>query len=67
MISSTVVGMSKAKDIARVSSLGPHEALYHAIQATSNGYFDDQHLVALDPYHLPYYLDCPLLNLDYLL
>ena len=66
MISSSVGGMSKGKEIVEVPSLGPHEALYHSIQSTSYAYIDDQHLVALDPYHLPYWLDYPLPNLDYL-
>ena len=66
MISSNIGGMSKGKEIVEIHSLGPHEALYHAIQSSSNDYFDDQHLVALDPHHLPYWIDSPLLTLDYL-
>ena len=59
-------GMSKIKDISEVPSLGPHESLYHALRSASNAYFDDQHIVASDPYHLPYWIDSPLPTLDYL-
>ena len=58
--------MSKRKYISEVPSLGPHEAMYHAIQSTSDAYIDDEHLVASDPYHLPYWLDSPLLTLGYI-
>ena len=67
MISSTVKGMSKGKEIDEVPYLGPHESLYHAIHPASDAYFDEQHLVMSDPYHLPYWIDSPLLTLDYLL
>ena len=37
-----------------------------AIQTLSNDDTDDLHLVALDPYHLPYWLEPSLLIIDYL-
>ena len=57
MISSITSGTSKGKEIFETPSLSPHEALYNAIQYTSDAYVDEQHLVASDPYHLPYWLD----------
>ena len=48
-------------------SMSPLKALYHAIQSDSDAYIDDRHLVALDPYHIPYWIDSPLPTLDYLL
>ena len=67
MISSTADDISKGKTIVDVPSLSPPEALYDAIQSTSNSYIDDHHLVASDPYYLPYWLDYPPPSLDYLL
>ena len=67
MISSTVDDMSKGKTIVDAPFLIPLEELYDAIQSTSNSYLDDHHLVALDPYRLPYWLDSPPPHLDYLL
>ena len=61
-----IKGMSKGKEIVESSSMSPHEALYDSIQSVSDAYIDDHQLVALDPYHLPYWLDSPLLTLDYL-
>ena len=67
MISSTTGGMPKGKEIAKLSSRGSNDALYHAIQSASNVDIDDQHLVASDPYHLPYWTDSHIPNMDYLL
>ena len=36
------------------------------VQYASNVHYDDLHLVALDPYHLPYWLEPSLRVLDYL-
>ena len=60
-------GMSKGKEIVESSSLSPNKAMYESIQFVSNVYIDDHHLEASDPYHLPYWLDSPLPNLDCLL
>ena len=48
------------------TSLSSHEAMYDTIQAFSDGHTDDLHLVASDPYHLPYWLEPSLPVLDYL-
>ena len=66
MISSTTENLSKGKEIAPIPSLSLNEAMYDAIQTISDAYIDDHHLVASDPYHLPYWLDSPLPTLDYL-
>ena len=66
IISSMTEGMSKGKEIVESSSLSPHEAMYESIQSIFYVYIDDHHLVESDPYHLPYWLDSPLLTLDYL-
>ena len=65
MISTT--GYSpKGKEFFESSSLGPYEALYDVVQSTSNFQSDDLHLVALDPCHLPYWLEPSLPTLEYL-
>ena len=46
--------------------LSPHEAMYNTIQNFSNDHTDDLHLLASDPYHLPYWLEPSLPVLDYL-
>ena len=46
MISSTIGGMSKGKEIVEMPSLSMHETLYDAIQSISDAYIDDHHLVA---------------------
>ena len=46
--------------------LSPHEAMYDTIQTCSDDHSDDLHLVASDPYHLPYWLEPSLPILDYL-
>ena len=43
----------KGKESVESSSLGPYEALYDVLQSTSDVHYDDLHLVASDPYHLP--------------
>ena len=44
----------KGKYVVESTSLSPHEAMYDAIQTFFDDHTDDLHLVALDPYHLPY-------------
>ena len=63
---STIGFSTKGKEIVESSSLGPHEEMYDAIQSISDDHVDDLHLVALDPYHLPYWLEPSLPTLDYL-
>ena len=46
MISSIADDMQKGKTIADVPCMSPLEALYDAIQSTSDAYIDDHHLVA---------------------
>ena len=59
--------MYKGKEILESSSMSPNEALYDAIYSILDTYIDDHHSVASYPYHrLPYWIDSPLLNLDYL-
>ena len=41
--------------------------MYDAIQSIFDDHVDDLHLVALDPYHLPYWLEPSLPTLDYLM
>ena len=40
--------------------------MYNIIQILSDDHTNDLHLVALNPYHLPYWLEPSLLVLDYL-
>ena len=56
----------KGKQVVETSSLSPHEAIYDAIQYVSDVPTYDLHLVASDPYHLPYWLEPSLPTLDYL-
>ena len=65
-ISCSIGGTSKGKEIVETPSVGTHKALYNAIQYASDAYVNDQHLVASYPYHMHYWIDSPLLNLDYL-
>ena len=46
--------------------MSPREALYDVISSVSDAYVDGNHLAASNPYHFPYWLDLPLLTLDYL-
>ena len=43
-----------------------HEELYNVIQTLFDDHTNDLHLVASDPYHLPYWLEPSLPILDYL-
>ena len=43
-----------------------HEAMYNVIQTLSDDHTNELHLVASDPYHLPYWLEPSLPILDYL-
>ena len=56
----------KGKQVVESTSLSPHEAMYDTIQTFSDDHTDDLHLVASDPYHLPYWLEPSLPVLDYL-
>ena len=56
----------KGKQIFDSTSLSPHEEMYNIIQTLSDDHTDELHLVASDPYHLPYWLEPSLLILDYL-
>ena len=58
--------MTKGKQIVESTSLILHEEMYNIIQTLSDDHIDDLHLVASDPYHLPYWLDPYLPVLDYL-
>ena len=41
-------------NVVESTSLSPHEAMYDTILTCSDDHTDDFHLVASDPYHLPY-------------
>ena len=56
----------KCKQVLETFSLSLHEPVYDSIQSISNVPTDDLHLVASDPYHLPYWLEPSLPTLDYL-
>ena len=56
----------KGKNVVESTSLSPYEAMYDTIQTFSDYHTHDLHLVALDPYHLPYWLEPSLPVLDYL-
>ena len=51
----------KGQKIVESTSLSPHEEMYNTIQTLSDDHTDDLHLVALDPYHLTYWLEPSLL------
>ena len=53
-------------NVVEPTSLIPHEAMYDTIQTFFDDHFDDLHLVASDPYHLPSWLEPSLPVLDYL-
>ena len=54
----------KGQNVVDSTSLSPHEAMYDTIQTFSDDHTDDIHLVALDPCHLPYWLEPALLILE---
>ena len=56
----------KGKQIVDSTSLSSHEEMYNVIQILSDNHIDELHLVASDPYHLPYWLEPSLPILDYL-
>ena len=56
----------KGKKVVELTSLSPHEAMYNVVQTLYYNHTDDLHLMALDPYHLPYWLEPSLPTLDYL-
>ena len=56
----------KGKQVVESTSLSSHEVMYDTIQTFFDDRTDDLHLVALDPYHLPYWLEPSLPILDYL-
>ena len=53
-------------NVVNSTLFNPHEAMYDTIQTCSDDHTDDLHLVASDPYHLPYWLEPSLPILDYL-
>ena len=55
MISTTGHSL-RGKEVVESSSLGPYEARYDFVQSAFDVHPDDLHLVASDPYHLPYWL-----------
>ena len=57
--------MSKGKAIVETPSMSLPKALYDAIQFASHAYINDHHLVASDPYHMPYWLYSPLPTISY--
>ena len=63
---SMIVYSSKGKKVVESSSLGPYEALYDVVQSAFNVQPDNIHLVALDPYHFPYWLEPSFPTLHYL-
>ena len=56
----------KGKQIFDSTSLSPHEEMYNVIQIIFDDHTDELHLVASNPYHLPYWLEPSLPILDYL-
>ena len=56
----------KGKQIFESTSLSLHEEMYNVIQTLFDYHTDELHLVASDPYHLPYWLEPSLPILDYL-
>ena len=44
----------KGKQIVDSTSLSLHEEMYNIIQTLYDDHTDELHLVASDPYHLPY-------------
>ena len=56
----------KGKQFIESTSLSSHEAMYDTIQTLFDDHTDDLHLVASNPYHLPYWLEPSLPVLDYL-
>ena len=56
----------KGKQFVESTSLSPHEAMYDTIQTFFDDHTDDLHLVAWDPYHLPFWLEPSLPILGYL-
>ena len=56
----------KGKNVVDSTSLRSHEEMCNVIQTLSNDHTDEIHLMASDPYHLPYWLEPSLPILDYL-
>ena len=56
----------KGKKNVGSTSLSPHEGMYNVIQTLSDDHTNNLHMVASDPYHLPYWLEPSLRTLDYL-
>ena len=44
----------KGKHVVESTSLSPQKAMFDTIQTFFDDHTDDLHIVALDPYHLPY-------------
>ena len=58
--------MDKGKSIVESTPFTPFEEVYNAIQSTTDPTINDHFLVALDCYHLPYWLENTSPSLDYL-
>ena len=56
----------KGNLIVGSTSLSLHEVMYNFIQTLSDDHTNDLHLVASNPYHLPYWLEPSRPTLDYL-
>ena len=54
------------KKFVESTLLSPHEEMYNIIQNLSDDHTDELHLVASNPYHLPYWLEPSLPILEYL-
>ena len=59
--------LDNGKSILDSTSLSHFKEMYQAIQSTSHPTINDHLLVALDTYHLPYWLRTSPPSLDYLL
>ena len=56
----------KGKKIVDSTSLSPHEEMYNVIQTLFDDHINEIHLVASNPYHLPYSLEPSLPTIYYL-
>ena len=56
----------KVKQIVESTLLSLHEEMYNVIQTLFDDHTDEVHLMASDPYHLPYWLEPSLPILYYL-
>ena len=63
---STIDHSYRGNEVVESSYPGPYEPLYNVVQYACNVHYDNIHLVASYPYHLPYWLEPSLPTLDYL-